>query len=216
MEYKPSDVFVGVIDFFAVLLPGAFLALIGIEPARKYLFNDGILPGPQTEAQGWVAFIFAAYLLGHFAFLIGSHLDSIYDKTYRKRKTRQGHKLLDRVQEIKAGQLGDEHEKITNAFQWTRANVQLQSPLAAAEINRLEADSKFFRSMIVALFVFCIALAVKGAWFQFAVGLVLMALSFWRYSEQRWKFTTLTYRYFLALELVQKPKPETGTKAAGA
>ena len=64
--------------------------------------------------------------------------------------------------------------------------------------------------------VFCIALAVKGAWFQFAVGLVLMALSFWRYSEQRWKFTTLTYRYFLALELVQKPKPEIGTKAAGA
>src|SRR5256885_4363402 len=100
MDYKPSDAFVGMLDFFAILLPGALLTLIVMVPARRYLFDGNILPPLQGEAQSWVAFVFASYLLGHFVFLLGSHLDSFYDKTYRTIKTRQGHPLFDCVEKI--------------------------------------------------------------------------------------------------------------------
>ena len=56
---KPSDFFVGVIDFFAVLLPGASLV---------YLLQPLIVTGmstpwlPATPTQGWVVFLVLAYI----------------------------------------------------------------------------------------------------------------------------------------------------------
>lgn len=203
MDYKPSDLLIGIVDFFAILLPGALLSLLGLKLARSHIFNSTVLPEITGEAQGWAAFIFFSYLLGHFIFLVGSHLDSLYDSTYRKYKIRKGHELLDYVIETKKKQLGEENENMINAYKWARANVQLRNPQAGSEISRLEADSKFFRSLIVVLFIMCIALLFKSAWLQSAICFLLMLLSFWRCFEQRWKFTTLTYQYFVALQKSQ-------------
>ncbi|HEX5483992.1 MAG TPA: hypothetical protein VFZ08_15325, partial [Terriglobia bacterium] len=81
MDFDPQKFFIGLTDFFAVLLPGAlvtyFLNQAGIG---KALLGNGFadLQGPA----GWVAFFFASYLLGHFVFLLGSWLidDHVYDK----------------------------------------------------------------------------------------------------------------------------------------
>ena len=200
MDYKPGDLLIGIVDFFAVLLPGALLSLLCLDAARIHVFNGNVLPEIRGEAQGWIAFLFSSYLLGHFIFLLGSHLDGLYDSTYRKYKTRGGNKLLDFVIKVKAEQLGGENENMVNAYKWARANVQLRSPEAGAEISRLEADSKFFRSLIVVLFVVFIVLLTKSAWVQSAICFSLVLLSFWRYFEQRWKFTSLTYQYFVALQ----------------
>jgi hypothetical protein len=37
----------------------------------------------------------------------------------------------------------------TNTYQWSRAVLRLRAPTALAEVLRLEADSKFFRSLFV-------------------------------------------------------------------
>jgi hypothetical protein len=63
MGYKPEDFFVGVIDFFAVLLPGALMSFVIADFARHHLFGKA-LPAIQGEAQGWVVFAFSSYLLG--------------------------------------------------------------------------------------------------------------------------------------------------------
>lgn len=200
MGYKPSDVFVGVLDFFAVLMPGALLSLFALERAENSVFNGVILPKLQGDAQGWAVFIFSSYLIGHFIFLLGSQLDRVYDSTYRKYKSRNGNPLLDYAKEIKRRQLGDDNVDITNMFKWARANVQLQNPTAAAEISRLEADSKFFRSLIIVLLIIGLVFANRAASLPAIGCFALMLLSFWRCFEQRWKFTRLTYEYFIALD----------------
>ena len=43
----------------------------------------------------------------------------------------------------------------TNAFKWSKATIEIFYPSAAIEIHRLEAEQKFFRSMVGALLIVC-------------------------------------------------------------
>jgi len=83
-------------------------------------------------------------------FLIGAaFLDDLYDATYVKRQqARHGARLLRHVAGIKRAALQDAH-KIENNFKWARAFIKLNKPEAAVDIDRLEANSKFFRSLTV-------------------------------------------------------------------
>ena len=80
MPVEPQKFYIGVIDFFSILLPGALLT---------YLLKDGV--GPRifgasyhriAGTEGWVVFLVSSYLLGHFSFLLGSWLfdDPVYDR----------------------------------------------------------------------------------------------------------------------------------------
>src|SRR5689334_6604168 len=82
MEFKPADLFVGVIDLFAVLLPGAIVAAL-LYPHIQDPLTDVI--GPMySPARQWVAFGLGAYLLGHILFLCGAVLDDhVYDPLRR-------------------------------------------------------------------------------------------------------------------------------------
>jgi hypothetical protein len=78
--------------------------------------------------------------------------------------------------------------------------MQLRSPGALVEVRRHEADSKFFRSLIVVLLVIVVFLIFKGAWLESVFCLVLVGASFGRYAEQRWKAAQRAYEYLLAIE----------------
>lgn len=77
MNFDPQKLFIGLIDFFSILLPGTLLTwlLMGeVDPAvlgDRYAKLDG--------AQAWAVFLFASYLFGHLVFLLGSWLDELYD-----------------------------------------------------------------------------------------------------------------------------------------
>ena len=75
MGFDPQKLFIGVVDFFAVLMPGALLAYFG----RYWTEPPFQLKGPE----GWIVFFFASYLLGHFAFLFGTILDEIIYAPFR-------------------------------------------------------------------------------------------------------------------------------------
>jgi hypothetical protein len=147
MNYKPSDLFVGIVDFFSVLLPGAVLAF-ALQLA-KVGFIESQLAGLSSQTK-WIVFVIASYLLGHFVFLIGAaFLDHLYDATYVKRQqAKRGARLLKHAASIKRAALQDAY-KIENHFKWARAFIKLKKPEMAADIDRLEADSKFFRSLTV-------------------------------------------------------------------
>ena len=77
MNFDPQKFFIGLMDFFSMLLPGSLLTylLMGevgpVVLGNRYAALDG--------TQAWAAFLFANYLFGHLVFLLGSWLDGIYD-----------------------------------------------------------------------------------------------------------------------------------------
>jgi hypothetical protein len=73
MAFEPQKFFVGLVDFFSVLMPGGLLAYLGKDLAAQALLGKYSYKLEGTEA--WMVFLFASYLLGHFIFLIGSVLD---------------------------------------------------------------------------------------------------------------------------------------------
>ncbi|HEY2911970.1 MAG TPA: hypothetical protein VGK21_01300, partial [Candidatus Angelobacter sp.] len=74
MGFEPQKFFIGVIDFFSVLLPGVVLTFFVKAPLWRLLEYK---PGADELA----IFLIVSYLLGHFIFLIGSPLDDyVYDR----------------------------------------------------------------------------------------------------------------------------------------
>lgn len=153
---KPSDFFLGVVDLFAILLPGALLTIL----VRAFLTNGGrfddlICHMPKEGVADWALFLVESYILGHFIFALGSFLlDGVYDVTYsewfHKNKNK---KLIDSVNDRLKGLLpsslvNKQEDSIEGGpLAWSSSFVRVQSAAAGVEIDRAEADSKFFRSL---------------------------------------------------------------------
>jgi mannose-6-phosphate isomerase-like protein (cupin superfamily) len=233
MKFDPQSFFIGVIDFFSVLLPGALVAYLGRDELGPILGLGSKFP-QYGETERWAVFLFASYLLGHFIFLAGSKLDDMYDairsatewgQTRRrdagKRPSSQLEKWLANrwfrkdpdiaVQQALAFRdvsIPKKDGKATiNAFQWAKARLTLQHPAALAAVQRFEADSKFFRSLVVVLVIIALWNCANGQWPYALLCLVAMGLSFWRYVDQRYKATEQAYWYLITLE---------GSRASGA
>lgn len=221
MNFEPQKFFIGLMDFFAILLPGALLT---------YLFMDDVGPAALGEryhklisaescTEAWAAFLFASYLSGHLIFLLGSWLDVIYDwrrdrpLKWQVRRLARGGRLLpwfaralvfkhernlaqDLVEKIKDRTLGPLQAKnAINAFQWSKALLTLENPQSLAVVQRFEADSKFFRSFIIVLLVLLVVWPFPYQRWPAGslLGLFLLMLALWRYREQRHKSTNQAY-----------------------
>jgi hypothetical protein len=81
-----------------------------------------------------------------------------------------------------------------STLKWARVFIQVKAGNARVEIDRLEADQKFFRSLIVISPLFA-----AHFWFHEAApiaGLVSIGmgvLSYYRYLDQRWKMSELIF-----------------------
>ena len=67
---KPTDFFVGIVDFFSILLPGALLTFLIITSLSEHTSQHPLLAKALEEFRGerkvgWVAFAIASYILGH-------------------------------------------------------------------------------------------------------------------------------------------------------
>lgn len=231
MGFEPQKFFIGVIDFFSVLLPGAVLTFFLKGPLWRLLEYK---PGSDEIA----IFLIVSYLLGHFIFLIGAALldDRIYDPvkaaTLAEQVTRmvKGQELspswarllakiviknssarpVRQAVKIKEYYLDPlDASASINAFQWAKAQLALDHPEALASVQRFEADSKFFRSLFVVL---CIVFPVNlwmhrhshAAPFLLLLMAFLLFLAFWRYFDQRGKATNQAYWYVITLESQRK------------
>src|SRR5262245_45199781 len=58
---------------------------------------------------------------------------------------------------IKASALAPLPPETINAFQWSKARLSKDNPSGFAAVQRFEADSKFFRSFVVALAFLAVA-----------------------------------------------------------
>ena len=178
MSFEPQKFFIGIIDFFAVILPGALLTFFVGEWAIGFFLAK---PPAWASFGVWVAaFLFSSYVLGHFVFLLGAALDHLlYDPlaniadeaSKRDPKSGQQSKILPWSEWLARKIFGSRYQKAMrctelikehhlarlnatdaiNVFQWCKARLALDSEAGLATVHRFEADSKFFRSFVVVL-----------------------------------------------------------------
>jgi NUDIX domain len=217
MTWEPQKFFIGMMEFFTIILPGAVFVLVFMDFMPSQLLG---LPDTGWESVG--AFLVASYLFGHFAYLIGAMLDDVVYDGMRSRSLgkymtwlSEGHKAPTRtwtwwqqvcmqrdvdiplsvVIRIKNRMLGPLHASdAINAFQWTKSWLGKNCPDMLADVDRLEADSKFFRSFVVVLFLIVLKWTVEiQHWPVVLAAVVLFVLSLFRYLEQRHKMIFQAY-----------------------
>ena len=215
---KPGDFLLGVQDFFAVILPGVIATWL----VSNYLpadLGDALKLNTGAEGNGagrWAIFLFSSYTLGHFVFMLGSRLDETYDR-WRKRTKPTGsdltyqaaHKLRESLTpSLRGAQF--------STLKWAKAYIQLHSPGAYGEIERIEANSKFFRGLIVIAIALTAHFILRKHNFGLAAAsFVLGALSVDRFFDQRWKLTELSYATAVILN-AKKAKADKSSEAKGS
>lgn len=212
-EVKSSGAFLGVVDLFAVLMPGVLLvgALHAVWPATRL---DGWLPSGDSGA--WLAVVVEAYVAGHFLFLLSSGLDGLlYHRVWRPLLETDGGLAYRHASALKAQYFGTALGPVDrlnpmNTFAWAKTIMALRAPGALAEVQRFEADSKFFRSLTVLVPILgVIALnspRTNGCGVPALIAaLGLTGLAAWRYAERRYKSTQWAYHYMITLHGAASP-----------
>ena len=208
---KPGDVFIGVIDFFAIVMPGVAAALLVgwrlIEHAPEAVF--------------WVTLLVAGFVLGHVLNGLGSFLDVLlYDPFFKPAEPGRDKKPFATGKYFRANdelyrlalQLsiranasqGQDSGRETKSppggmFQWARTWLRLRSPEATAQLDRLEADSKLLQfscSCHRRAGGMAFGSTFRGSlWLAFA-GLVVFL---WRYCDLRQKMVRSCYLQYVQL-----------------
>jgi len=148
---KANELYLSIVDLFAIILPGAIIAFAVKQGFDGQGLNGLSLPG----AEGWAVFLAASYVIGHLVSAIGSLLlDKIYDTGYKLLKQHSEYfRIRIRAKDVVQSTLKSFYSEKDNALEWAGIFARLASPAASTEIDRLEADSKFFRSLCVVLIV---------------------------------------------------------------
>jgi 8-oxo-dGTP pyrophosphatase MutT (NUDIX family) len=247
MGFEPQKLYIGVVDLFAVFLPGALITFLLADSVGPELLGNSRYQHMQG-AERWLVFGFASYLAGHFIFLLSAFVldDHVYDRVRRatpvgeRRHLASGGRPSSRLarwlarvsaagtadeavrqaellREMDLGRLGA--TRSINTFQWSKARLTLDHPEASVSVQRFEADSKFFRSLVVVL-------PIAGIWGA-AAGHIALAIwsvpltmaAFVRYVDQRVKATRQAYWFIITIaadESAAGSRPDVPPKADGS
>jgi hypothetical protein len=201
---KPGDVFLSILGVFAILVPGALLAYLLSDDAISWARHR--LPAVSDPAERWVAFAIAAFLLGQALYALGSWLlDPLYGFIYvpyktAKKRRRGLHSLQARIRDL----MGVD-ATVTTSYPWARAFVGVRNPNAATAIERLDADSKFFRALTLALLFTAFRLVSSSGWLTCGALVLLASAAFLRFCHQRWERDETAYEFVLVLRSSDQP-----------
>jgi len=161
MNIDAQKLFVGLMDFFSILLPGALMTYLAMD---KWGFGTAVLGARYerlTETEAWAVFLFASYLFGHLVFMAGSWLDEFYDWARRHTLNTQitlvayhgrlipplgrilvwlafkddRNQAVSRAAKIKATTLRRLNAAdAINTFQWSKALLNLESPASLSVV----------------------------------------------------------------------------------
>jgi hypothetical protein len=219
LSLKPSDFYVGVLSFFSILVPGAVATAV-LEPLLAKSVLGPVISAPPSPAGNWVVFLITAYFVGHLIFLTGAYVDQFYDRLRKRRHPLTNQSAYTCATNIRCELLKEAETKAVNTFQWSLAILTAMFPPAAGHVHELEAESKFFRSLLVVFSLGGIVLLARGQWAAAIVALLLVYPCFERYYERRLKSTTQAYMYIITLfrlgKLCGPPTASPGQAARAA
>lgn len=232
MNLKPTDFFIGVTDFFAVILPGALVTYFLKGLLYANVFGAGkVFPLPETDVQKWIVFLLATYIIGHIIFIMASFLldKFIYDRFLRNIFFKKNFDLCYHTatairdqyidsnlwikQLITAKKLKDKEieslfkkdkREIINTYKWALQFLSIKVPETLFDIKKFEADSKFFRSLVIAFIIIGAVLLGKAEWIGAACFFVLSLLSVYRYGSLRYKSTERAYAHIITVNHLEK------------
>lgn len=191
---KPADFLIGLLEFFAVLLPGTIATWLVVQYLPVQAQNAFVSWAREPTTLQWVLSALTSYGLGQFVFMGGSKLDStVYDPWRKRTKSGPGdvtYKAADALRKKLTTQLSGGR---FSTFKWARAYVGIHSPEARLEIERTEANSKLFRSLVVIAAVLVLHFLLEGSITYGIAAAVVCWLSLARYCEARWNAMELTY-----------------------
>jgi hypothetical protein len=193
---KPSDFYLSLLDVFAVVLPGACLTAI---PA--VLYNSAQNRGFGAASYGWLftatpnaAFVLGAFILGHFIAAVASYLDRAFEWYYEiGPEGRHGDVVCHAAKLVREAATSDLVTDKFSILKWSKAFIQIHDPASRLEIDRLEATSKFFRSMVVVSVPWTVLLLGQGEPVLALIGLAVGVFAFTRFCDQRWKAAQLSF-----------------------
>jgi hypothetical protein len=195
---KPSEFYVGVLDFFAILLPGAITTAI-LTPRLGPFVLGPLIAAPADDAGKWVAFLIGSYFFGHLVFLVGSYIDGFYNVLRERFHPYGNESAYQCATRIRDSLIDANERQALNTFQWACSVLIAKCPAAAEDVHRLEADSKFFRSLLVVCALSSVAFLTDGRGTGSLVTLALVLPCFARYYERRLKSTTQAYVHVIAM-----------------
>ena len=202
---KPQDFLIGLREFFAVVVPGA--AFLFCMPSGTL---GDLAPGDPTLKL--FAAAVAAYLVGSIASAVGSLLDWPVDKALESRwlacrwkKLDQREKLAKtlrgRLLEPLTKQEQAQYDESVKAFWWN--HLRLRCPEAIAELDRIEAAQKLFRSLVPAFMVLIVWYLLRCQLGPAAGFGAAAAAALTLYVAGRAEFLSTVYRYGAAYFLAR-------------
>lgn len=199
MNLKPTSFYISTIDLMAILLPGViatlmiqymapidFVSALGISADRAVLYEA-------------VLFLFSSYLLGRVISQFSALLDWIHAplarRIYRDQRRLELTRSIRRTyHSLKEG------ERYLNNFEWARARLLKELPEAVGEIERYQANSKFFRGLILIFLALAVLLFWESQTAWGVAALLMAAFSVVRYFHKRRKATEAAYGYVIFLD----------------
>ena len=144
MAYKPGDFFLGIIDFFGILVPGAVLLFLHGERLAAHLG----LRLDNDPAATWAAFFVGSYVLGSFLLGFGFLLNRLL-RLYQPETTDHYYNEVKGAIKLPDGVKKNRTDAFYRAYSFVRIS---NSQSALAEIERQMADYKLFRGLAVVFF----------------------------------------------------------------
>lgn len=189
MNAKPSDLFLNVIEFFGILVPGALLCFLHRDFLSQII---GISIANLDTTTDWVKTIVFSYILGNVIFAISVPLNGL---TKLSKKTKKYHQEVSKHVQLPI------EKNATAVFYHVFSYIRLNNIQAIGELERQTAEYKLFRSLII-LFVIDMVITLitlKITLFRFAFQMFMILFSFYRFDFLvDWTYR-LAFDYYLLL-----------------
>jgi len=233
---KPSEFFVGLLEFFAILLPG-LIATVFLAPRLQPFVVGTLVPSVMTEAERWALLLVCAYLVGNLLFHAGSSVDSVYDRVRKSRLARAEAQVKgkpgtglkgsayavwtnDQARKqatvLREAMLTSEQNTAMNTYKWSRSLLLAAMPAGAEDVHRLEADSKLFRSAMVVCVLVALLLMLEQRIVGAALAFGCTGPCFLLYFDRRLKSTSQAYTHAITLLQWSRGARAVHTASAGA
>src|SRR5215471_14665471 len=145
MSGKPADVFLGVIDFFGILVPG--IALLVLQGST--LADLAAISVPEAQNWwDWVPALVAAYVIGHFLIGMGASLNHLLPAFYSEDKDHYFQGVRNQVP-VPPGITPTR----SRVFHAALSFIRIASASALAEVERQAAEYKLFRSLTLVFLI---------------------------------------------------------------
>lgn len=214
MNYKPSDFFIGLVEFFSILLPGFCVVYIITINTIDQCYN---LSNPS-----WLYYAITSYIVGHILYAFsGLWKKNLNDLMIIQFYSKKGllRKLFKNMPESRGLALIEEAKKIKDEcfknesycqdikfYDWINIMISKEDPQLMTITQRLEADSNFFRSftivcIVIAYFYFqCTPILVSS--------ILLFFFSLWRFVNRRFNAEEFASLYLINKHKIKSEKIE--------